>query len=112
MHALRRQTATDSRARKAGPRQVLADPSPQSRAFLRSRATGQSLVRLLKVTQRSQTNGNPLKLRELLTSNKELDRRLDQLEARIERNIERKLAAHDEAIAAGSALKGPGRARA
>jgi hypothetical protein len=37
-----------------------------------------------------------VQLRELLTSNKDLARRLDQLEAR----IEKKLAAHDDAIAA------------
>jgi hypothetical protein len=37
-----------------------------------------------------------VKLRELLASNKELARRLDELEAR----IEKKLASHDEAIAA------------
>jgi hypothetical protein len=41
-----------------------------------------------------------IKLRELLSSNKELARRLDELEARIERNIERRLATHDQAIAA------------
>jgi UDP-N-acetylmuramate-alanine ligase len=41
-----------------------------------------------------------VKLRELLASNKELARRLDELEARIERNIEKKLATHDQAIAA------------
>ena len=37
-----------------------------------------------------------IQLRELLSSNKDLARRLDQLEAR----IEKKLATHDEAIAA------------
>jgi hypothetical protein len=37
-----------------------------------------------------------VQLRELLSSNKELARRLDQLEAR----IEKKLATHDDAIAA------------
>ncbi len=37
-----------------------------------------------------------LKLREILASNKNLARRLDELEAR----IEKKLATHDEAIAA------------
>ncbi len=37
-----------------------------------------------------------VQLRELLSSNKELAKRLDQLEAR----IEKKLATHDEAIAA------------
>jgi CHASE3 domain sensor protein len=37
-----------------------------------------------------------IQLRELLASNKDLARRLDQLEAR----IEKKLARHDEAIAA------------
>jgi hypothetical protein len=41
-----------------------------------------------------------VKLRELLASNKELARRLDELEARIEKNIEKKLATHDAAIAA------------
>lgn len=40
-----------------------------------------------------------VKLRELLASNKELARRLDELEARIEKNIQKKLATHDEAIA-------------
>jgi len=39
-----------------------------------------------------------VQLRELLSSNKELAKRLDQLEAR----IEKKLATHDEAIAASS----------
>jgi hypothetical protein len=37
-----------------------------------------------------------VQLRELLSSNKELAKRLDQLEAR----VEKKLATHDEAIAA------------
>lgn len=41
-----------------------------------------------------------VKLRELLASNKELARRLHELETRIERNIEKKLATHDQAIAA------------
>jgi len=41
-----------------------------------------------------------VKLRELLASNKELARRLDGLEVRIEKNIEKKLATHDAAIAA------------
>jgi len=41
-----------------------------------------------------------VKLRELLASNKELAHRLDELEARLERNIEKKLATHDQAIAA------------
>lgn len=41
-----------------------------------------------------------VKLRELLASNKEFARRLDELEAHIEKNVQKKLATHDEAIVA------------
>lgn len=41
-----------------------------------------------------------VKLRELLVSKREFARRLDELEAHIEKNIQKKIVTHDEAIAA------------